>query len=269
MDAEKLGFLGGGQMATALAQGAIAKGMLAERQLHFCEPSSPQADKLRDRFNGCRIDSSPEPIFRDCATIVLAIKPQVLHHVHPQYRPLIRTGHRILSIVAGVSIETLSEWLGTERIIRVMPNTPVQVLAGASGISYGNGTTEVDRTWAMEFMKSVGLAVEVADPQLHAVTGVSGSGPAYVLTVIEAMADGGVAAGLSRSVALQLAAQTVLGAAKMVLETGVHPATLRDQVASPGGTTIEAIRALEQHGLRSALIEAVLAATKRSKELAG
>jgi pyrroline-5-carboxylate reductase len=269
MDSEKIGFLGGGQMATALAQGALANHLLTPERLHFCEPSKMQADKLRSRFEGCTVHSAPEPIFTNCSTIVLAIKPQVLVAVHPQYRPLIRSNHLILSIVAGISIDSLSEWLGTDRIIRVMPNTPVQVLAGASGIAYGNGTTDEDRAWAKNLMQSVGLAVEVIDSQLHAVTGVSGSGPAYVLTVIEAMADGGVAAGLSRPVALQLAAQTVLGAARMVLETGEHPATLRDQVASPGGTTIEAIRTLERQGLRSALIEAVLAATKRSKELAG
>ncbi|MFM8327938.1 MAG: pyrroline-5-carboxylate reductase family protein, partial [Pirellulaceae bacterium] len=145
MDSERLGFLGGGQMATALAQGALANHLLTADRLHFCEPSKTQADKLRSRFEGCTVQSTPEPIFANCSTILLAIKPQVLVAVHPQYRPLVRSHHRILSIVAGISIDSLSEWFGTERIIRVMPNTPVQVLAGASGIAYGNGTTDEDR----------------------------------------------------------------------------------------------------------------------------
>ncbi|HAC92375.1 MAG TPA: pyrroline-5-carboxylate reductase, partial [Planctomycetaceae bacterium] len=157
--------------------------------------------------------------------------------------------------------------LKRQRIIRVMPNTPAQVGAGAAAISPADQATSADIAWVTQLMQSVGKCVSVAEPLMHAVTGIAGSSPAYVYLIIEALADAGVAGGLTRETAVQLAAQSVLGAAKMVLETGAHPAQLKDQVTSPAGTTIAALRQLEAHGLRSALMEAVDACIGRSKQL--
>ena len=157
--------------------------------------------------------------------------------------------------------------LGTQRVIRVMPNTPAQIGVGAAAIAVATEATEADMQWTERLMNSVGTSVRVADELMHAVTAVSGSSPAYLYLVIEAMSDGGVAAGLPRNVATQLAAQAVLGAAQMVLQTGLHPGQLKDQVTSPGGTTLAALRELEAGGVRSAFIEAVAACVERSQEL--
>jgi pyrroline-5-carboxylate reductase len=267
MPSKKLGFLGGGQMATALAKGALASELTPASDLIFCEPSAAQQWKLAEAFPGCTIVSSGSDLFPVCDRIILSVKPQILREIAGSLKKLVNGNHCLISIAAGISLPQLSEWFGTHAIIRVMPNTPAQVLAGASGMTCGRDVSDADRNWSEQFLKSVGSVVHVSDSLLHAVTGLSGSGPAYVLLIIEAMADGGVAAGLSREVATQLAVQTVLGTAKMVQETGQHPAILKDQVTSPAGTTIAGLAVLEQRGVRSAMIDAILAATTRSKAL--
>lgn len=267
-NADRLGFLGGGQMATALAKGALASGLYTAQQLVFCEPFVSQQKKLFAEFPGCLIVSTASELFPVCGRIVLAVKPQILKEIASQIRQLVHGDHLLISIAAGVTLSQLSEFFDSHRIIRVMPNTPAQVMQGASGMAFGREATESDREWASRLMRSVGMVVSVSDSQLHAVTGLSGSGPAYVLLMIEALSDGGVAAGLARDVATQLAVQTVLGTAKMVAETGLHPAVLREQVTSPGGTTIAALQVLENRGVRSAFIDAVKAAADRSRELA-
>jgi pyrroline-5-carboxylate reductase len=177
-------------------------------------------------------------------------------------------GKLLISIAAGVSIATLQEYAGPDvRVIRVMPNTPALVHKGSAAYALGVGTTEADAETAEAVFSSVGRAYEVAESLLDAVTGLSGSGPAYVYLAIEALADGGVRMGLPRDLAVQLAAQTVSGAAEMVLRTTLHPAQLKDMVASPGGTTIAGLAVLEAHSVRGAFIEAVEAATLRSREL--
>jgi pyrroline-5-carboxylate reductase len=266
---DRLGFLGGGQMAMALAKGAVQSKIVQPKQLAFCEPVKQQQVRLEAEFPGCQIFHAAGELFSTCERIVLAVKPQVFKEIGSQLGSLTRSEHLYLSILAGFSLAQLSETLRSHRIVRVMPNTPAQVLAGASGMAFGGDVNDADRAWSEKLMKGVGLVVTTNDQSLHAVTGLSGSGPAYVLLVIEALSDGGVAAGLSREVATQLAIQTVLGTAKMAQESGLHPAALRDQVTSPGGTTIAALQVLESRGLRSALIEAVMAATQRSRQLAG
>ena len=213
--------------------------------------------------------SSAESLFERCHRLILAVKPQVLEGIASPLSHRVTPHHHLVSIAAGIPLSKLTHWFRTERITRVMPNTPCQNLQGASGVAHAHGVNDEDRAWITRVFQSVGLVVQVTDEQLHAVTGVSGSGPAYVLMMIEALSDGGVAAGLSREVSLKLATQTVLGAAAMVQQTKVHPAVLREQVTSPAGTTIEALKILEKGSFRSTVIEAVLAATNRSKELAG
>jgi pyrroline-5-carboxylate reductase len=264
-----LGLLGGGQMATAIARGVLKAGWIEESGLLFCEPDSLQVIKLQGNFPSAGIEPSAAKLLDRCERVVLAVKPQVLESIASSLFQHVRPHHFLISIAAGIPLQKLTHWFRTERIARVMPNIAAQSLQGASGIAFAHGVEESDRAWCDQVFRSIGRVVHVQEDQLHAVTGVSGSGPAYVLMMMEAMSDGGVMAGLPRETALQLAAQTVLGAAAMVLESGVHPAVLREQVTSPAGTTIAALRVLEERGFRGAVLDAVVAAAQRSRELAG
>jgi pyrroline-5-carboxylate reductase len=264
-----LAFIGGGQMATALAAGAVSAGLLREEHLVFAEPVASQREKLAERFVQSRVVADAVEALPLASRVVLSVKPQVLAHVCQTLRSEGCKDHLVISIAAGFSLASLEGMLGSQRVVRVMPNTPAQVGAGAAGISAGVGASDEDVTFVEQLMSAVGLSVRVPDALMHAVTGLSGSGPAYVYLIIDALSDAGVAQGLPRDLATRLAAQTVLGAAQMVLQTGLHPGQLRDQVTSPGGTTIAGLRALEFGGVRSGLIEAVAAATERSRELGG
>ncbi len=265
----QIGFLGGGQMASALAAGAIKSHLLQEKDIVFYDPSLEAQARLKSSFPESMIVNHAAELFAHSQCVALAVKPQVLLKISGEIAPLVQTHHLLISVVAGVSLKKLEESLRSGRIIRVMPNTPCQIQVGASGIAASKGTSSEDRNWAEKLMSAVGIVEHVEDDLLHAVTGVSGSGPAYAFMIIDALADGGVAMGLPRKMAIRLAAQTLLGAADMVLKTGEHPAELKDRVASPAGTTMAAVEQLEKFGLRSALISAVRAATERSRELGG
>jgi pyrroline-5-carboxylate reductase len=200
--------------------------------------------------------------------LLVAVKPQSVAGLLQEVASDVTDRHLLVSIAAGVTIQKLDQLLGQQRrIVRVMPNTPCLVGAAASGIAAGPGARAEDLQTVVRFMGSVGVARVIPETLLDAVTGLSGSGPAFVFTMIEALSDGGVRAGLPREVSTALAAQTVLGAAKMVLDTGEHPGALKDAVASPAGTTIEGLSVMERAGVRGALIDAVVAAAQRSKEL--
>ncbi|MFM7930368.1 MAG: pyrroline-5-carboxylate reductase [Pirellula sp.] len=269
MDELEFGFLGGGQMATAIAKGVVHAEVCGPKALAFYEPNADQVAKIKSHFPEAFLASSASELFDRCHRLILAVKPQVLEGIAMGLAPHVTPHHHLISIAAGISLAKLTQWFRTERFTRVMPNTPCQCLQGASGIAHAHGVSQQDKDWTDRVFRSVGSVVQVTDEQLHAVTGVSGSGPAYVLMMIEALSDGGVACGLSRDVALQLATQTVLGAAAMVQQTHVHPAVLREQVTSPAGTTIEALKVLESGAFRSTVMQAVIAATNRSKELSG
>jgi pyrroline-5-carboxylate reductase len=224
--------------------------------------------------------SAAEEVAAKSEVVLLAVKPQDMQGLLESIAGTRETGRRkaeggrrnplFVSIAAGITLRQLEGWLGgSARVIRSMPNTPALILQGASAFARGKYATEEDAKLAAKVLGAVGTAQEVPEKLLDAVTGLSGSGPAYVYTVVEALADGGVLMGLPRATALQLAAQTVAGAAGMVLSTGKHPAALRDEVTSPGGTTIAGLEQLEKQGLRNALVQAVRKATERSKELAG
>jgi pyrroline-5-carboxylate reductase len=254
-------------MATALAKGLITSGFAATGSVIASDP----LDESRDAFareTGAKTTASNADVAAASEVVVLAVKPQTMPGVLAEIAGALEESHLVVSIAAGVTIGTLAGALGAQRrLIRVMPNTPCLVGASASGYSLGPAATPEDGRLVEALLVTVGIAVEVPEPLLDAVTGLSGSGPAYVYQIIEALSDGGVRMGLPRDVATRLAAQTLLGAAKMVLQTGEHPGALKDAVTSPGGTTIAGIAALERNGLRSALIEAVEAATLRSREL--
>jgi len=217
---------------------------------------------------GLRCDSDNRKIVDRSEVLLLAVKPQSMANVLTEIRGAVSKEHLVVSIAAGVSLGQLSAALGSEcRLIRVMPNTPCLVGASASAYAPADGATPEDVALVDRLMNAVGRALRVPEKLLDAVTGLSGSGPAFVYTVIEALSDGGVRMGLPRDVATMLAAQTVFGSAKMALETREHPAVLKEMVASPGGTTIAGLHALERGGLRAALIDAVEAATLRAIEL--
>lgn len=267
MTTDRIGFIGGGQMAKALAGGAVSAGLVKPEQLLIAEPNPQQKELLTAALGNVQLCDHGIEVLAACDRVILAVKPHVLQQIGGELASKVETRHLLVSIAAGISLLQLQEMFGSKRIVRVMPNTPSQVGAGAAGIAADGNVREHDIVWVEQLMNAVGTTVRVPDRLLHAVTGVSGSGPAYIYLVIEALSDGGVAQGLPRDLATKLAAQTVLGAAKMVLDTGLHPGQLKDQVTSPGGTTIAALRHLEQAGLRSALIEAVAKATERSQEL--
>jgi len=263
----KIGFLGAGKMATALAKGFVNAGLARPQDVLASDPM----EEARQGFSkdvGAKATGSNREVLQFAQVLVLAVKPDQVNDVVKEAREVFTDKHLLISIAAGVPIAKLAAGLSPKaRIIRVMPNTPALVGASASAYALGEGARKEDGELAKRLLSAVGVAFEVKESLLDAVTGLSGSGPAYIYMIIEALSDGGVAAGLPRDVATQLAAQTVLGSAKMVLETGKHPGALKDMVTSPGGTTIEGLHELEKGGLRAALINAVRAATEKSRKL--
>lgn len=255
-------------MGTALIQGAIRSGVVAAADVTGYAPSG----KSREAFaaaTGAGVTDAVSTVVTDCDVWLLCVKPHDIATVLREASELAAGKSRlVISVAAGVTLSALEAAAAENfRVIRTMPNTPSLVGKGATGYSLGTRATAEDAKSARDLLSAVGLAVEVPERLMDAVTGLSGSGPAYVYLIIEALADGGVRAGIPRTDAVRLAAQTVLGAASMVLETGEHPAVLKDMVTSPGGTTIAALATLEQHGVRSALIEAVGTAVQRAAEL--
>ena len=263
-----VGFLGAGQMATALAKGWAAAGMLDIAASWASDPYPTARVKFSEATGVAGVPGIP-PAVDKAVVLVLAVKPQMMSVALAELRPHLNVHrHIVVSIAAGVTLGQLAEGLGDKvRAIRVMPNTPCLIGASASGFAAGSAATAEDTALVERLFGSVGVAVRVPETQLDAVTGLSGSGPAFVYVMIEALADGGVRAGLPRDVAQKLAAQTVLGSARMVLETGQHPGVLKDAVASPGGTTIAGLHALERAGVRAGLMDAVVAAANRATEL--
>lgn len=264
---QTIGFIGAGQMARALARGLFRSSLVTGDRLHLFDPDPLVSEAFAAQFAGAwKLNSNAEVLARS-EIIILAVKPQNIPGVMAELAGNIVPGKLLISIAAGVTISTLCEGFQTDRVVRVMPNTPALVMEGASAYALGPGASAEDGQLVGKMLGAVGKAYSVEEKLLDAVTGLSGSGPAFVYVIIEALSDGGVRMGLPREVATALAAQTVLGSAQMVLQTGEHPAVLKDKVASPGGTTIAGLQALEQYGLRGALIAAVEAATKRSAEL--
>ena len=261
----KLGFIGGGAMAEAITAGLVGNKVVAPGNIFISDHKAARCKELASRYGvNARVgaDFLPQVDF-----LILAVKPQVAAKALEEIKGGLAKETVLISIVAGLTLASLEGVLGQRPLVRVMPNTPLAVGAGMTAFAVNGLVSEEAGAAVREIFASSGEALQVKEEQLDAVTGLSGSGPAYGFLVIDALADGGVAAGLKRADAIKLAAQTMLGAARMVLQTGSHPDVLRDQVTSPAGTTIEGVRVLEREGLRSALIEAVLAATEKSRAL--
>ena len=263
----RVGFIGTGRMATSLASGLRSAGLVDASSLFGTDVVAAAAKHFHDATGGQTPETLTE-LVKNVDVVFLSVKPQHMSGVLSELAEHLTDTHLIVSIAAGVPLKTMTAQLGEQqRLVRVMPNTPCLVGAGASAFAVGGNASREDAELVQRLLETVGTAVEVSESLLDAVTGLSGSGPAYGYQMIEALSDGGVRMGLPRPIATQLAAQTLLGAARMVLETGEHPGALKDAVTSPGGTTIAGLHALERGGVRASLMNAVEAATKRSREL--
>jgi pyrroline-5-carboxylate reductase len=266
LENKKIGFIGAGMMAEAIVRGLLKAGMDPAR-ITASDPIDGRCEFCRKEL-GVTASSDNQAVVRFADVIVLATKPYIIPNVLAEISGALRPDQLLISIAAGTTIDSIQgKLVGSIPVVRVMPNTPCLIGEGASALAPGKFATPEHMSLAAEIFRAVGVVVETTEDKLDAVTGLSGSGPAYVYTFIEALADGGVRMGLPKPVALLLAAQTVSGAAKMVLQTGDHPALLRDRVMTPGGTTIAGMAVLEKNAFRSAAMEAVTAATERAAEL--
>jgi len=261
-----IGFIGTGNMAEALIRGLLHAGVAEPGQIVGSEPRPERCREITDKYQ-VRTTTDNLEVARQAAILVLSIKPQLMARVLDEIGPHIQSHALVISIAAGIPLSAIESKLPQARVVRTMPNTPALVGAGATAIAAGGHATAADLEAAKRIFDSVGIAVVLEESHLDAVTGLSGSGPAYLFLIIEALSDAGVKVGLSRYVAQALAAQTVLGSAKLLIDTNEHPGRLKDMVTSPGGTAIAGLHTLEEGGLRTTLINAVEAATKRSREL--
>ena len=262
----KIGFIGGGAMAEALVKGLLSQEVVAPSDIYISDHKQKRCDSLSAEYK-VQASVGGQAFLSVVDVLFLAIKPQAADAAMQEVYQAVRKDTLIVSIVAGLTLPVLEKYFTVQPVVRVMPNTPLAVGEGMSAFALGTNAGEADANCIQQLLSAAGKAVQVKENVMDAVTGLSGSGPAYAFLMIDALSDGGVAAGLPRQAAITLAAQTMLGAARMVLETGQHPDILRDQVTSPAGTTIAGVRVMEQQGVRGALIDAVLAATEKSKAM--
>ncbi|MGH7391869.1 MAG: pyrroline-5-carboxylate reductase [Candidatus Rokuibacteriota bacterium] len=262
-----VGFIGSGNMGEALIKGLVSANVLPAEAIHASDVRLERLKEL-DRQYGIQLAPNNVELVRHSDVVIVAVKPQIMTPVLREIASALTRKKLMISIAAGVSTAKIRAALGKDaRLIRVMPNTPALVLEGVTAIAKADGLEPDDLDTAGEIFSAVGRVVVLDESAMDAVTGLSGSGPAYVAVVIESLADGGVKMGLDRITAMTLATQTVLGAARLLLDTGLHPGALKDMVSSPGGTSIAGIAALEEGGIRTTFIKAVERATQRSREL--
>jgi pyrroline-5-carboxylate reductase len=269
LEGKKIGVVGGGKMGGALVEGMLSRGLLQAAALTVSDKDEKRRAELA-RAYGVGVTADNREAVRGADLVLLSVKPQNMAEVLAELKGEITPQALVVSIAAGIDTAFIEERLGKgARVIRVMPNMPALIGEGAAALALGAFARSEDLLFAKQIFAAVGITVEVKENLMDAVTGLSGSGPGYAFLIIEALADGGVRMGLARETALSLAAQTLLGAAKLCLKGEKHPAELRDMVASPGGTTLAGLKALEDGKLRATLMSAVEAATRRSAELGG
>lgn len=267
LSGKRIAFIGGGNMTEALVAGLLRRGLTTSEQVAAGDPRSSRRELLAERF-GVATGADNRLVARGADVVVLCVEPQVLDDVLIELTPTVGERPLVISVAAGYPLSRIQTYLKqATRLVRAMPNTPSTIGEGVTALSLATGLSAGDRQIAESLFEAVGRVVVVEERLMDAVTGLSGGGPAYVFAMVEALADGGVSMGLPRATAQLLAAHTLAGAARMVLEQGVHPGLLKDRVASPGGTTIAGLRRLEEGRLRATLISAVEAATRRSEEL--
>jgi len=265
--AQTIGFVGAGNMAEALIRGLVQGKHIAATNIVASAPRRERLDELAKAY-GVEVTTENGAVADRCNVVVLSVKPQILDKLLREIGDRLKPGTLVISIAAGVDTATIEQAVSDGvRVVRAMPNTPALVGAGATAVSAGSRASAADLATARALFDAVGISIELDEGQLDAVTGLSGSGPAYIFLILEALADAGVKVGLARRNAQRLAAQTVMGSAKLLLETDEHPGKLKDMVTSPGGTAIAGLHTLEEGGLRTTLINAVETATKRAREL--
>lgn len=262
----KIGFIGAGKMATAMMEGLLSKGLFKKDEIIACSKGKHTRKRISEDL-GVIATTDPKDVLSSADLVILAVKPDQIGEILSTNPDANSTKKLLVSIIAGIKLCTLEKYVPDSRIIRVMPNVCCMVHESASSYTLGKNATKEDGESVKEILESFGIAFEVQEEKIDAVTGLSGSSPAYMFMVVDALADGGVLMGLPRELALKLAAQTMLGSAKTILETGKHPDELKDSVCSPGGTTIEGVRVLENHGMRAAFIAAVKASAEKSAEM--
>ena len=261
-----IGFIGAGKMAEALIGGLIAKGVFSKEEIIACAPSQKTRDHISAEY-GVKMYAKASEVVDKADLIVLAVKPKSVPGLFEEEGVRIGKGKTVLSIVAGLSLEKLDRYVPDAKKVRAMPNHCCMVLECATGYTCDPSMSKEDKEIINRILSSVGLAVEIPENQMEAVTGIAGSSPAFMYMVIDAMAEAGVLNGLPRDLSVKLAAQAMLGSAKMVLDTGKHPDQLRDEVCSPGGTTIVGVKVLEDLGMRSAMSSAVDSTIQRALEM--
>ena len=270
---KKIGFIGGGNMAEAIIKGMLSSSTISGSNIFVSEPNKSRQTFLISEYK-IKVMKDNLDLVKKTDVLIVAVKPQIIRQVLKDVAEHITAQKLVISVAAGVPISQIEKALSNGKkkkpsIVRTMPNTPSVVQEGVTAITVGEGVGKSDLKISHEIFQSVGRTVEVPEDQIDAVTGLSGSGPAYIFMIIEALSDAGVKMGLSRNVANELTIQTVLGSALLVRETGISPGELKNRVTSPGGTTIAGLHALEKGSLRATLMNAVEKATLRSKELAG
>ncbi len=263
----KLGIIGLGNMGSAILGGILKNGVLTAADITGAEVNETRRNEMGEKF-GIRVTGSGREAADGADIVVLAVKPQVYEQAVGELKDAVSKDCVVISIAPGKTVKWLTELFGRElKLVRCMPNTPALVLEGCTGVCRNELVSDEEFAQVLKLLNSFGKAYEVEEKQMDAVVAVSGSSPAYVFMLIEAMADAAVAEGLPRAKAYEFAAQAVLGSARMVLETGKHPGELKDMVCSPAGTTIEAVQVLEERGLRAAVMEAMRVCAERSREL--
>ena len=264
----KIGFIGTGNMGRAMVKGLAQSGLYQQQDLYIYDRNLAVAKELAQDL-GIQSTETPQALVKACDRIIFAVKPNVLPAVLRALVPEVTADKVVISVAAGISLEKLASILGADhKIVRVMPNTPALVGMGMSAVTQNDQVTQAELAEVLAIFASFGKAEAVSESLIDAVVGVSGSAPAYVYLFIEALADGAVMEGMPRAQAYEFAAQTVMGSAQMVLETGQHPGELKDMVCSPGGTTIAAVKTLEEAGFRAAVIQAVQVAAEKNREMA-
>lgn len=265
----KIGFIGTGNMGSSIIKGILSSKFEENENINIFDLDKDKVNNLVKEY-GINAVNSEKELAKNCDIIVLSVKPHIIPVVLKNLSENVKKDTIILTIAAGISISVIENALGEDKkVVRTMPNTPAQVLSGMTAVTFNKNIENSEKEIIFNFLNSFGKSVEIEEKLMHAYTGISGSLPAYVYMFMEALADGGVLCGMPRDKAYKIVAQAVAGSAKMLLETGKHPGQLKDEVCSPAGTTIEAVRVLENGNFRGNVIEAVVACTEKSKEMAG
>ena len=265
----KIGFIGTGNMGSSIIKGILSSKFEKSEKINIFDLDKEKVNNLVKEYGVNAVNSEKE-LAENCNIIILSVKPHIIPIVLKNLSGNVKKDTIILTIAAGISISVIENALGEDKkVVRTMPNTPAQVLSGMTAVTFNKNIENSEKEIIFKLLNSFGKSVEIEEKLMHAYTGISGSLPAYVYMFMEALADGGVLCGIPRDKAYEIVAQTVAGSAKMLLETGKHPGQLKDEVCSPAGTTIEAVRVLENGNFRGNVIEAVVACTEKSKEMAG